>query len=29
MAAPPNECPLCKAGVKLDALVNSYGISSL
>ena len=29
MAAPPNECPLCKAGVKLDALVNSYRISSL
>ncbi len=29
MAAPPAECPLCKAGVKLDALVNSYGISSL
>jgi orotate phosphoribosyltransferase len=23
-----NECPLCKAGVKLDALVNTYGISS-
>ncbi len=23
-----NQCPLCKAGVKLDALVNSYGISS-
>ena len=22
------ECPLCKAGVKLDAMVNSYGISS-
>ncbi len=29
MCAPANECPLCKAGVKLDALVNSYGISSL
>ena len=26
--APSNQCPLCKAGVKLDALVNSYGISS-
>ena len=25
---PPNQCPLCKNGVKLDALVNSYGISS-
>ena len=25
----PENCPLCKAGVKLDALVNSYGISSL
>ena len=24
-----DECPLCKAGVKLDALVNSFGISSL
>lgn len=29
MGAPPSNCPLCKAGVKLDALVNSYGISSL
>ena len=26
---PAAECPLCKAGVKLDALVNSFGISSL
>ena len=25
---PANQCPLCRAGVKLDALVNSYGISS-
>ena len=25
---PPGECPLCRAGVRLDALVNSYGISS-
>ena len=23
------ECPLCKAGKKLDALVNSYGFSEL
>ena len=22
------QCPLCKAGVRIDALVNSYGISS-
>ena len=25
---PSRECPLCKAGVKIDALVNSHGISS-
>ena len=25
---PTNKCPLCKAGVKLDAIVNSYGFSS-
>ena len=25
---PSNKCPLCKSGVKLDAIVNSYGISS-
>lgn len=25
---PSNQCPLCKAGVKLDGLVNMYGISS-
>lgn len=25
---PANQCPLCRSGVKLDALVNSYGISS-
>lgn len=25
---PANECPLCKAGVKLDAMINAYGISS-
>ena len=24
-----NECPLCKAGVKVDAVVNSYGYSKL
>ena len=24
---PPRECPLCKAGVKIDGLVNSHGIS--
>ncbi|MBR0160274.1 MAG: orotate phosphoribosyltransferase [Oscillospiraceae bacterium] len=29
LVAAPADCPLCKAGVKLDALVNSYGISSL
>jgi orotate phosphoribosyltransferase len=23
-----SQCPLCKAGVRIDALVNSYGISS-
>jgi orotate phosphoribosyltransferase len=25
---PMNQCPLCKEGHKIDALVNSYGISS-
>ena len=28
MCAPPSDCPLCRQGVKLDALVNAYGISS-
>ena len=27
-STPANECPLCRAGVKLDAMVNSFGISS-
>jgi orotate phosphoribosyltransferase len=27
-SVPAAQCPLCRAGVKLDALVNSYGISS-
>lgn len=26
---PAHECPLCKAGVKLDALINSHGFSKL
>ena len=25
----PNECPLCKAGEKIEAIVNSYGYSRL
>ena len=25
----PHNCPLCKAGVRIDALVNSYGYSEL
>ena len=28
MCAPPGDCPLCREGKKLDAIVNSYGISS-
>ena len=27
-SVPAGQCPLCRKGVKLDALVNSYGISS-
>lgn len=27
-SCPSNECPQCKAGIKLDAMVNSFGISS-
>lgn len=26
---PAHDCPLCKAGVKLDALINSHGFSKL
>ncbi|MBO5254058.1 MAG: orotate phosphoribosyltransferase [Clostridia bacterium] len=26
---PARECPLCKAGVKIDALINSHGFSKL
>ncbi len=25
---PVSECPLCKAGIKLDAMINNFGISS-
>ena len=28
MSTSSHDCPLCKAGVKLDAMVNTYGISS-
>lgn len=27
-STPANECPLCKAGIRVDAMVNTYGISS-
>ncbi|MDO5294111.1 MAG: orotate phosphoribosyltransferase [bacterium] len=26
---PQNDCPLCKRGIKLDAMINSYGYSEL
>ena len=26
---PSHECPMCKAGVKIDALINSHGFSKL
>ena len=29
IAAPAHDCPLCKDGVKIDALVNSFGYSKL
>ena len=29
MSTTTHDCPLCKAGIKLDAIVNSHGISSL
>ena len=29
MTAPSHECPLCKKGQKIDALVNSFGFSKL
>ena len=28
MSTTPHDCPLCKAGIKLDAMVNAHGISS-
>ena len=28
MSCPSTDCPLCKKGIKLDGLVNSFGISS-
>ncbi len=28
LSTPSTECPLCKAGIKLDGMVNSFGISS-
>lgn len=29
VSAPAHDCPMCKAGRKLDALINSYGFSKL
>ena len=29
ITASPKECPMCKAGQKIDALANSYGFSAL
>lgn len=29
MCASPEDCPMCKAGRKIDAIANSYGISKL
>ena len=26
---PANECPMCKNGIKVDALINSFGYSKL
>ena len=29
VTAAPKECPMCRAGQKIDALANSYGFSAL